>query len=61
MLKAAHSTECAAFIWQTDWMGVGPFAIERAAKLAELGYIAFVADHSKWPITSKLTSGRGRP
>ena len=28
----------------SDWMGVGPFAIERATKLAELGYIAFVAD-----------------
>ena len=28
----------------SDWMGVGPFAIERAAKLVELGYIAFVAD-----------------
>jgi len=27
-----------------DWMGVGPFAIERAAKLVELGYIAVVAD-----------------
>ena len=27
-----------------DWMGVGPFAIERAAKLVELGYIAFVSD-----------------
>ena len=27
-----------------DWMGVGPFVIERAAKLVELGYIAFVAD-----------------
>ena len=28
----------------SDWMGVGPFAIERAMKLAQLGYIAFVAD-----------------
>ena len=27
-----------------DWMGVGPFAIEQAMKLAKLGYIAFVAD-----------------
>ena len=28
----------------SDWMGVGPFAIERATQLADLGYIAFVAD-----------------
>jgi len=27
-----------------DWLGVGPFAIERAGKLAGMGYIAFVAD-----------------
>ena len=28
----------------SDWMGVGPFAIERATQLAGLGYVAFVAD-----------------
>ena len=27
-----------------DWLGVGPFAGERAARLAGMGYIAFVAD-----------------
>ena len=27
-----------------DWLGVGPFAVERAARLAGMGYIAFVAD-----------------
>ncbi len=27
-----------------DWMGVGPFAKKQADRLAELGYVAFVAD-----------------
>ena len=42
---AAHSPEkVPGILVISDWMGVGPFAIDRAAKMAELGYLAFVAD-----------------
>ena len=42
---ATHSPEkVPGILVVSDWLGVGPFAIERAAKLAELGYVAFVAD-----------------
>ena len=41
---APTTTKLPGVIVVPDWLGVGPFAIERAGKLAGMGYIAFVAD-----------------
>ena len=41
---APTTTKLPGVIVVPDWLGVGPFAIERAGKLAGMGYIALVAD-----------------
>ena len=44
VFNPANTAKVPGVLVVPDWMGVGPFAIERASKLAEMGYIAFVAD-----------------
>ena len=41
---APTTTKLPGVIVVPDWLGVGPFAIARAGKLAGMGYIALVAD-----------------